>query len=595
MTRTRIYISRFTLLLLLLLRSASCPAQSVSDVMDGVIARFYQNLDMSALKELDDGAILALLTEKEREILATKYWTFNTNAPVVVSLMRHIEQRTLPFWLPSSGFVLTNFVVRNEEYSYEVWQKRFAAGPVGLGINGFDKHRPHYFLCVAPENSADVIELSQFSPEPQHQSQMREGAFTYHDWDELVLTEVPEALRGQILLTTIRGRAREAHLINAFRRTAHPASQNPDQLLLSWDDDPRTTQVIQWRTGSSVSDGAVRYWIENDTGRAQQPRTIRASRVPMRDRLLSNDRVVHRFTAKLVDLQPGTKYSYVAGSPEKDVWSPRAEFITAPEGERPFKFIYFGDTHKSPHWGELINTAYKRHPEAAFYTIAGDMVSIGLHRDEWDELFVYSAGVIRNRPLMPSLGNHDDQDGLGAWMYFDLFELPRNGPDSLEPERCYSFEYGNALFLMLDATSPVQAQTAWLAGQLESTEAVWKFAVFHFPPYSYEEDYPKIREQWGALFDQYHVDMVLTGHVHYYMRSKPMFAGQPAALPALGTIYVISIAVPNREEEMPPREYVEVRFGGEMLYQTFEIDGGRLLYRAWNLAGEIRDELVIEK
>ena len=66
--------------------------------------------------------------------------------------------------------------------------------------------------------------------------------------------------------------------------------------------------------------------------------------------------------------------------------------------------------------------------------------------------------------------------------------------------------------------------------------------------------------------------MVLSGHVHYYMRSKPMYNEQVVDSPEKGTIYLISIAIPDREEEMPDRDYVQIRFGGE-----------------------IRDELIIEK
>jgi hypothetical protein len=315
----------------------------------------------------------------------------------------------------------------------------------------------------------------------------------------------------------------------------------------------------------------------------------------LEDRLLQNDRYIHRFTAQLGDLQPAKTYHYTVGSALQDLWSQELAFKTAPESPAPFTFVYFGDTHRSPHWGKLINKAFEDHPRTAFYTIGGDIVSTGLYRDDWDQLFEYSADVINKRPLMPALGNHDSQDGLGVWMYRDLFDLPRNGPPEFEPERTYSFEYSNSLFLMVDATLTNDEHTAWLESQLAASKATWKFAVFHFPPYSWEEDYPDIREKWGSVFDKYHVDMVLTGHVHYYMRSKPMYNQKPVASPAEGTIYVISIGIPNRKGEMPPREYVDVRFSDEMLYQTFDISEKKLVYRAYNIDNQIRDELVIKK
>ena len=71
----------------------------------------------------------------------------------------------------------------------------------------------------------------------------------------------------------------------------------------------------------------------------------------------------------------------------------------------------------------MLLKANKKHEETAFYSIAGDMVSTGLYRSEWDELFGYSKDVFSYKPLMPVLGNHDRQDGLGSWMYYELFAL----------------------------------------------------------------------------------------------------------------------------------------------------------------------------
>ena len=50
----------------------------------------------------------------------------------------------------------------------------------------------------------------------------------------------------------------------------------------------------------------------------------------------------------------------------------------------------------------------------------------------------------------------------------------------------------------------------------------------------------QLRADWGPIFDQAHVDLVLNGHDHDYERSKPMRAGSVQASPAEGTIYVVS-------------------------------------------------------
>jgi hypothetical protein len=567
--------------------------QTVTEVMDKLVTQLYQTMSPAELAKLNDPALLEIISAADQKILATRHLTFQTNVPVVVSVMRDQAQPVVPFWLtPKNGFTKTELRVKNEEYTYEVWQKKFDAGRIELGINGFDKHRPHYFVAVAPQNPADSLVLSQFNRANQFVGVLDVGAFTYHDWDELVLLEVPEALKGQQLLTTIRGRAREAHLLNAFRQTEFPATKSPDQIFLTWGADPQTTQSIQWRTNTEVPDGVVQF---REKSAATDFVTTQARRSVLEDRLLQNDRYTHHFTARLENLTPATTYVYQVGSPAQNLWSDAAEFTTAPNRAEPFTFVYFGDTHCSPFWGNLLETAWARHPNTAFYTIAGDLVNTGLHRDDWDRFFAYSSEVIKFQPLMPTLGNHDDQDGLGAGMYFDLFDLPKNGPDNLEKERVYSFNYSNALFLVLDATSPIAAQVDWLEQQLAATNATWKFAMFHFPPFMYESDYPDIRKLWGAVFDKYHLDLAFSGHVHYYNRSKPMFAGNPVVSPAEGTVYVTSVAIPAGDEEIPEEKWAAVHFGGGGLYQKIDIDGRRLTYQVYDLAGNVRDELVIEK
>ena len=166
--------------------------------MDEVVTRFYQTLTPEHLDTIGPVYILNNLTAMEKQVLATKYWYFNVNVPVTVSLMRHTGQKNTPFWLESSGLKKTGMVVKNRYNTYEVWQKDFDEGRVNLGINGFDKHRPVYFICVGPQDAGDRLEITGIHPEGQHLDTMRTGAFTYHDWDELILKEVPDELVGQV-------------------------------------------------------------------------------------------------------------------------------------------------------------------------------------------------------------------------------------------------------------------------------------------------------------------------------------------------------------------------------------------------------------
>jgi len=421
---------------------------SVKDVMDEVITRLYKQVTPEKYKTIDDTFMLEFLSDKEKSILATKYQYFKVNVPVTVSLMRDVKQVTVPFWLKESGFKSTGKKVKNEVFEYEVWQKDFEAGWVNLGIPGFDMDRTIYFITVGAKNKDDELKITDPYPSKYSLEIMKKGAFTYHDWDGLKITEFPKELEGQVLFTTVRGRAREAHVEGAFRKTKFPSSKIPDQILLTWSKDPVNSVDIQWRTNSTIKDGLVKYWKRGKSDTL----ITKAEASVMEDRMLYNDRYVNRFVANLSDLSDGTSYAYMVGSVKNNSWSKVKDFKTESKDQDKFSFIWFGDTHKNSKWGDLLQDANERHPETAFFSIVGDLVSTGLYRTDWDEFFGVSKDVFSHKPLMALPGNHDRQDGLGTWMYYQIFSLPKNGPEKVHTESTYAFEYANSLFLMIDST-----------------------------------------------------------------------------------------------------------------------------------------------
>ncbi len=592
----KILIAKSTALLMFTMsvaffQSCSSPEQTLTEkeVIDNVITKLYETKSEDELSALSYGQAMALFSEEELNVLATKHWMFDVDVPVTVSVMRSTKQETVPFWLGKNGFKKTNMTVKDEMATYEIWQKNFDAGRVGLGMNGFENYGFHYFVCVGPQNKNDKLILGNFFPEDQYVGTMQDGAFIYHDWDELVLEGVPESLKGNKLLTTNRGRGVETHLVGAFRRTGYPSSPKPDQVMLTWSADPSTTIDIQWRTDTSVISGKVVY---NEKGKTEKL-SAGADKYLMEDLRLMNDRFVNRFTAKLRGLKPGTEYEYHIEPQNGD---PKTySFITEAKNDDAFSFIWYGDTHYNPDWGKLATKSFEAHPDVSFFSIAGDLVSDGLHRDQWDDLWDYSKGLLPFRPMMCVPGNHDNRMGLGAKMYRDMFSYPMNAPDGINKEQTYSFNYKNALFLMIDATSSVEAQTAWIEEQLKNSKATWKFAMFHFPPYNWEEPYFDIQGAWVPLFDKYHVDMVFSGHIHYYMRSKPMKAGKTVTSYDDGTVYIISIAIPSETKEYKDEPYAGIRKMEGQYYQYIKIEGNSLSYASIDSSNKVVDSLTLKK
>jgi len=577
------------LLLTVGIKSGAQQHKTVESVMTRAITDLYKSTSQTDLMKLDVIKVMSLFSKEELQILSTAHWMFEVNVPVVVSVMVSTEQNRLPFWLPESGFKKTSLTMKNVKTTYEVWQKSFCAGKIGLGVNGFeDGLALHYFVSVAPQLKGDQLIISNFFPKNQQVGILQNGASTYMDWDELVLQEVPEALKGQQLLTTTRGRSSESHLAGAFRSTPYPSSRKPDQIILTWSSDPSTSMDIQWRTNTIVNASTLKY---RKKGTTKVYSTV-AGRKLLEDRMLTNDRFSNHYTAKLKNLNPGTTYQYQIES--QNDWTENETFTTS-STISSFSFLWFGDTHFSPQFGEILHKGWVAHPDASFFSIVGDLVSDGLNRNQWDALFEYSKETASRIPFMSVPGNHDNRAGLGAKLYCDLFSYPMNGPEGVPKEQTYSFIYKNVLFLMIDATSPINAQTDWIEKQLATTKATWKIAMFHFAPYNREEPYLDIQKAWIPLFDKYHVDMVFGGHLHYYMRSKPMKGGKIVPSYKEGTAYVISVGISNSDQQFDVEPYAEVTDSKGQLFQYVKIDGNTLHFESVNAQGKLIDSFNLKK
>ena len=112
-----------------------------------------------------------------------------------------------------------------------------------------------------------------------------------------------------------------------------------------------------------------------------------------------------------------------------------------------------------------------------------------------------------------SLGNHDDTD--------QVFYEPFN----MGGERFYTFNPKPDLRVYaLDSNYMSKEQIDWLAKELADSTSRWKVAFFHHPPYStggrHGSDLP-LRQSLEPLFLKHGVDVVFTGHEHFYERIKP--------------------------------------------------------------------------
>ncbi|MCF6287517.1 MAG: fibronectin type III domain-containing protein, partial [Candidatus Hydrogenedentes bacterium] len=392
---------RVAALLALCLFSGAAPAQvashpTVFDVAAGIVQRLQETYPAEKLVKATAEMAMAVMTDEDWEVLGKKHLSFRVNVPVTIHVFRDTEEDLVVDWLPRRGFKNTGLSVQTEGQNFDAWSKDFEPGVIALGVPSIDGESDHYFVSVAPRDAGDSLKVSEITPALHTLGKLNVGGRFAVSWNDTKLTGVPEALAGQVIVRGSPNRRRSARFTRVFQTTDYPATATPDHVVLTWGDDPKTTQSIQWRTSVDTPKGAVRY---RPTGTGDWLVTS-AETFRLANHNTVNDPLSNWHTARLDGLKPGTTYEYQVGDGTKNGWIDPAAFETAPGGIEPFKFIYLGDAQAGfDAWGDLLQQCYGENPEAKFYIMAGDLVNRGNERADWDRLFQNAASVFDHRPL----------------------------------------------------------------------------------------------------------------------------------------------------------------------------------------------------
>jgi 3',5'-cyclic AMP phosphodiesterase CpdA len=113
-----------------------------------------------------------------------------------------------------------------------------------------------------------------------------------------------------------------------------------------------------------------------------------------------------------------------------------------------------------------------------------------------------------------ALGNHDD---AGQRLY---------KPFNMNGEKYYTFKPAGASvrFFAVDSNYVDDKQIDWLDKELAASGSDWKIVFFHHPLYSSGETHGSAdlqREKLEPVFLKHGVNVVLSGHEHFYERIKP--------------------------------------------------------------------------
>jgi DNA repair exonuclease SbcCD nuclease subunit len=260
------------------------------------------------------------------------------------------------------------------------------------------------------------------------------------------------------------------------------------------------------------------------------------------------------------------------------VASAQAQKVTLPMKEGAARFAVIGDSgtggSDQMRVAQQLAATHKVYP-FEFTVMLGDNIYGGESPTDFANKFekpykpLLDAGV----KFYAALGNHDDPNQRN----YKNFNM--NG------ERYFSFKAprGSVRFFALDSNYMDKTQLAWLEKELSASGSGWKIAFFHHPLYSSGEKHGSdtvLRDQLEPLFLKYGVDLVLTGHEHFYERIKPQ----------KGINYIIlGNSAKLRRGNIAETDIKAKGFDTGFTFMLVEIDGNNLQFQTIDDKGQTID------
>jgi 3',5'-cyclic AMP phosphodiesterase CpdA len=260
-----------------------------------------------------------------------------------------------------------------------------------------------------------------------------------------------------------------------------------------------------------------------------------------------------------------------------------AQDLTLPMKNGSVKFAVIGDTgtgdkHQLAVAKQLAATRAKFPFE--FVIMVGDNIYGGNSEKDYDKKFTlpYKPLLDAGIKFYAALGNHDDP----SERYYKPFNM--NG------ERYYTFKPANGVrFVALDSTYVDDKQLKWVDEQLGMSGSDWKIAFFHHPPYSSGETHGSdetLRTQLEPIFVKHGVNVVLTGHEHFYERIRPQ----------KGIAYFITgSSAKLREGNITQTQLTAKGFDSGYTFMIVEISGDDMYYQTMTDTGKTVDSGTVHR
>lgn len=190
----------------------------------------------------------------------------------------------------------------------------------------------------------------------------------------------------------------------------------------------------------------------------------------------------------------------------------------------------------------------------------------------------YKAMLDAGVKFYASLGNHDTSN--------QRFYAPFN----MNGEEYYRIERNGVSFYALNSNYLDKKQLDWLVAELSKDKNSWRVAFFHHPPYSsggrHGSD-EEVRTILHPLFVKNGIDIVFTGHDHFYERVKPQD----------GITYFVSGAAGKiRKGDLKESSTItDAGFDSDLAFMLVEFVGDEMHFQAISKARKTVDSGIIKR
>lgn len=254
--------------------------------------------------------------------------------------------------------------------------------------------------------------------------------------------------------------------------------------------------------------------------------------------------------ANLTGLLPDTEYCYelLDGS---TVLANGVGFHTSWNGApHPLRILAFGDSGTGGADQLALRDRMLNYEFDIFLHLGDIAYDTGTYSQLESRFFTAYRDILDDAAFFPSIGNHEYMTANGA-PYLNVYVLPQQALNAADQERYYSFDYGNAHFISIDANPEIFTAIGsgssstdmldWLIADLAASTADWKIAFFHHPAYSSGEhgNQANVDSMLVPIFQSGGVDLVLNGHDHDYERTVPIWDDAAAPSNPHAITYVV--------------------------------------------------------